>query len=201
MNIIDTGLAFTSPLIKRKKTDKIILHHTAWQNATVEQIHNDAINNNGWLGIGYHIYVRYDGTVFQGRPLDTVGAHCSGQNSTSIGVAFEGNYEYLDKEMPQAQYNTGIEVLKYIKSIYGDLPIYGHKDFYNTVCPGRWFPLSDFQALKGGESVAKWYDEVMEWAQSEGLIEGDERGLRPEDNITRAEAVTIIKRVVDKYCK
>ena len=46
INIIDKGLTFTSKLVTRKKTDKIILHHTVWPGATVEQIHRDAINNN-----------------------------------------------------------------------------------------------------------------------------------------------------------
>ena len=197
INIIDKGLTFTSKLVTRKKTDKIILHHTVWPGATVEQIHWDAINNNGWLGIGYHFYVRYDGSIYQGRPIDTVGAHCSGQNSTTIGIGFEGDYENTDYNMSDSQFEAGQQLIEYIRSKYGELSIYGHREYYNTVCPGKYFPLDKFK--QGGEQVAKWYDEVMEWAQTEGLIQGDERGLRPEDNMTRAEVVTLIKRVIDKY--
>lgn len=94
--------------------------------------------NNGWAGIGYHFYVRKNGEVWQGRPIDTMGAHCYGENSDSIGICFEGNFE--SETMCEAQIKAGKELISYILSKYPSLKIYGHKDFNATACPGKNFP-------------------------------------------------------------
>ncbi|MDO4163494.1 MAG: N-acetylmuramoyl-L-alanine amidase [Bacteroides sp.] len=47
----------------------------------------------GFDGIGYHYYVRKDGTVLSTRPLAKVGAHCRGYNRYSIGICYEGGLD------------------------------------------------------------------------------------------------------------
>jgi hypothetical protein len=49
--------------------------------------------NRGWSGIGYNFVVGQDGTVWEGRGWDRVGAHCPGRNRDGIGVqiAIGGN--------------------------------------------------------------------------------------------------------------
>ena len=47
----------------------------------------------GWKGIGYHEYVRRDGTVEHGRPMWEVGAHVVGHNKHSIGICYEGGLD------------------------------------------------------------------------------------------------------------
>lgn len=47
----------------------------------------------GWTCIGYHYVIRKDGTVEQGRPHWTVGAHAYMQNSHTIGIHVCGNFE------------------------------------------------------------------------------------------------------------
>ena len=132
MNIINTSLSFGS-LSKRGSTNKIIGHHADAPNCTVQDIHNWH-KNNGWSGIGYHLLIRKNGEVYQGRPLDTLGAHTLGQNSDSIGICLEGR---LTQEKPtQAQINSLKEVLYYLRGIYGNLPFKGHKDYMATDCPG-----------------------------------------------------------------
>lgn len=44
----------------------------------------------GMVRIGFHFVVQQDGTVDIGRPVNTVGAHTSGQNHNSIGIALAG---------------------------------------------------------------------------------------------------------------
>ena len=60
MEIIKTNLKFGT-LTKRQSTARVILHHAA-MNGSVKDIHRVHLNN-GWSGIGYHFYVRKDGTV------------------------------------------------------------------------------------------------------------------------------------------
>ena len=69
--------------------DKIILHCTATpegRDFTVEQIRQWHLAR-GFSDIGYHYVVSRDGSVHRGRPEEVAGAHCTGQNTCSIGVS------------------------------------------------------------------------------------------------------------------
>lgn len=60
--------------------DHIIIHCSATREGSslsveeLEKIHR----RRGFRGIGYHYYIRRDGTVVNTRPLEVVGAHCKG---------------------------------------------------------------------------------------------------------------------------
>ena len=98
MTIIETEYQWAQTLAKRSKTEGVVLHHAAAQKCTAEDIHQWHLAN-GWAGIGYHFFVRKDGSVYRGRPIDTVGAHTYGENNETIGICFEGNFE--EEEMPE----------------------------------------------------------------------------------------------------
>ena len=53
----------------------------------------------GWSGIGYHYFIKKDGTVQQGRPLNKRGAHCKGKNFHSIGICLEGKREFTPNQV------------------------------------------------------------------------------------------------------
>ena len=115
-----------------------------WKKCTVEDIHRIHINERKFFGIGYHFFIRKDGTVNIGRGIDEVGAHCKGFNDISVGVCFEGDYE-LEKEMPAEQLQAGRELIKMITDIYNDLEIRTHGNMPNqaTLCAGRYFPFDE----------------------------------------------------------
>ncbi|CAI3202669.1 peptidoglycan recognition protein family protein [Clostridium neonatale] len=155
MNIIDTNLKFiSSKLGYGNVPNKIILHHAEASKCTVEDIHSWHLNN-GWAGIGYHYFIRKDGSVYKGRPDGAIGSHCQGSNTGSLGICFEGNY--MKETIPTAQYNAGIDLIKYLRGKYGNLTIYGHKELLATECPGSKFPLADFKNLKENEEKATGY--------------------------------------------
>ena len=139
MQIINVGFSFKNVLVKRTKTEGIVLHHAAATKCTVEDIHAWHLAN-GWAGIGYHFFVRKDGTVYSGRPIDTVGAHTVGMNDKSVGICFEGNFE--KEEMPEAQKKAGAELVTYVIGIYPGVEISKHKDHNATACPGKNFPFN-----------------------------------------------------------
>ncbi|WP_317049979.1 peptidoglycan recognition family protein, partial [Clostridium neonatale] len=153
MNIIDVGLKFKS-LSYGNKPNKLVLHHAEASKCTVQDIHSWHLNN-GWSGIGYHYFIRKDGSIYKGRPDGAIGAHCQGSNTNTLGICFEGNY--MKETMPTAEYNAGIDLIKYLIGKYGNLPIYGHKELLATECPGANFPLADFKALKENEETATGY--------------------------------------------
>ena len=154
MQIYDVGLQFKRALQKRSTTEFIVLHHAAASKASATTIHNWHLQR-GWIGIGYHFYVRKDGSIYRGRPEDTIGAHTEGYNGRSIGICAEGNFEV--ETMPDAQKRAIIELLRELKKRYPNAQIKRHKDFAATACPGKNYPFSEIiQAVnkKEGDDVA-----------------------------------------------
>ena len=141
MNIIETNFKWNGDLSTRSSTKYIVLHHRVG-NGDVQSIHNTHINN-GWTGIGYNFYIRKDGSIYRGRPIDKSGAHATGYNSISVGICFEGNYDSTDKVMPSAQFKAGQDLIAYLKNMYPTATVVKHADLNYTACPGRYFPFDE----------------------------------------------------------
>lgn len=139
MKIIEKTYSLNGKLKKRSKTEKIILHHRAGSGdvESIDKLHK----GNGWTCIGYHFYIRKDGSIYRGRKEDTIGAHATNHNSTSIGICFEGNFE--NEKMSKEQINSGIELVTYLKEKYKITKVLRHKDVGKTACPGKNFPFSE----------------------------------------------------------
>lgn len=163
MNIIDAGLSFGA-MNWNNHPEIIIDHHLEAEgvNWTVEMIHNMHRVERGWAGIGYHYYIRLDGSVYKGRPDSAIGAHCQGANTNSLGVAFEGNYDNRT-EMPEAQYNAWCELRAYLCSKYGNMPVYGHREKGESECPGANFPLEKVRAANIEVTVLGWNKNSTGW--------------------------------------
>ena len=141
-----------------KKIDSIALHHMATDAdiKTIEKMHVQ----KGWRAIGYNFWVGFDGTVYEGRGFN-LGAGVENQNGHIISIGFQGDYDTKKREMPNAQFNSGIEVIKYVKSkVPAVKKIGGHKDFMATACPGKYFPLAEMKKGKRRETTMKYYDTV-----------------------------------------
>lgn len=191
MKILKNNLQFTGAIKKRTETKYIVLHHPDAQFCTVEDIHKWHLQR-GFTGIGYNFFIRKDGTVYEGRGLEAVGAHCKNYNSISVGVSVEGAYNSKDKTMPDAQFKAVVEVLDYLKGLYPNAKIVGHKDLASTACPGKYFPLARFKNYKnelekvnGGEVVKRYktvadvpesYSQVIKKLVDKGVIKGDGKG-------------------------
>lgn len=148
IQIIETNLKFTEPLIKRTETDFLILHHSASPDTlTVEQIHQEHLAK-GWAGIGYNFVIDPAGKIFTGRPVWAIGAHCPNFNHNSIGICSIGNFE-IKPQMPKPQHDSLVELIQYLKAepVYSHVITVGHRDKYATACPGLNFPLPEFKAM------------------------------------------------------
>ncbi len=140
--VIDTGLDYDySDLSVRRKTDMVVIHHTG--NPTDDDMSAQRINSahkgQGWCAIGYHYVIRKDGTVEQGRPHWTVGAHAYGENSHTIGIHVCGNFDFV--EPTTAQIESLAMLLSGVCKDYG-LPIdkkhiVAHKNLMATDCCGE----------------------------------------------------------------
>lgn len=121
----------------------IILHCSATRcncDYTVEQLMRDH-RARGFRTIGYHFYVRRDGTVSQHRRLLEVGAHCRPFNRCSIGVCYEGGLapegdpaDTLTRE----QFEQLGQLLSRLLKLFPQAQLRGHCDMPGSVpkaCP------------------------------------------------------------------
>jgi len=137
--IIEHDWAWNGRLGKRNgKAAGIVCHHAAASVASPEDVHRWHLAR-GFLGIGYHYYVRKDGSIHRGRPEWAMGAHTLGHNDM-LGICAEGNFE--TETMPAAQ----LEALIWLVADVADRNKikskrrYRHSKLNPTACPGRNYP-------------------------------------------------------------
>ena len=139
--IVETYLDIDhNQLTTRRVTDQIVIHHTG--NAVDDDLSAAEIDashkGQGWTCIGYHYVIRKDGTVEQGRPHWTIGAHAYGENKHTIGIHVCGNFEI---GAPTYQQIESLAMLlanlctDYELTIDRD-HIVGHRELMSTACPG-----------------------------------------------------------------
>lgn len=160
VNIKKTNLQYDySQLSNRTKTDMVVIHHTGNPNdddLSAEEI-NASHQVQGWTCIGYHYVIRKDGTIEEGRPHWTVGAHAYGDNGHTIGIHVCGNFEI--GEPTQAQIESLAMLLANVCYDYG-LPIdkdhvVAHRDLMATACCGENL-YNQLQTVRG---KAIWYQQ------------------------------------------
>ncbi|RHR91437.1 N-acetylmuramoyl-L-alanine amidase [Coprobacillus sp. AF15-30] len=160
MNIIEKTYKWNGKLSNRKSTNRIILHHAESKSCTADDIHRWHLAN-GWCGIGYHFFVRKDGSIYRARPEGVVGSHAKGSNSDSIGICFEGSY--MTETMSDVQINAGRELVAYLKNKYGITTVQKHKDVCSTNCPGTNYRRKKHNELtKDGQKHDKDKDGCLE---------------------------------------
>lgn len=125
---------------KRASTSWIVIHCSATRPsqdidaAEITRWHRQ----RGFVAIGYHYVIKRDGTVEQGRPEDTVGAHVSGHNSNSIGICLVGGVSENDVNKPESNFTKEqMAALKTlitdIRTRYPNTKVQGHRDFPNEI--------------------------------------------------------------------
>ena len=189
MNIIESGITFAS-LAKRSITSYIVLHHA---DASVCSIHdvNAWHKQNGWAGVGYNFFVRKDGSVYRGRPIDAVGAHIQGFNGVSVGICAEG--AYMSETMPLVQKNAIVDLVKYLLTLYPTAKVVGHKDLASSQCPGVNYPLAEIKAEIA--TPKHWAQDAFNLLKERGIIIKE---TRFDDKITRGEVFVLLSQIVAK---
>jgi len=119
--------------MKRKSTKFIVIHCSATPPSmdigveTLREWHK----KNGWSDVGYHIIIRRDGTVQEGRPIDNQGAHVAGYNHTSIGIVMIGGVGENGKaenNFTPAQFRALSREVKGYRAKYPGAHVLGHRD-------------------------------------------------------------------------
>ena len=178
------------------KVDKIILHHWGAEGQTFEGVCSWFANPSCQTSAHY---VVEGGRVACLVNLSDTAYHAGdwGANLTSIGIEAR-------PEMSAADLETVCELVAYLYKVYGELPVYGHKDFSPTACPGKYYSQLDYihdraLELMQGDSEpsvdanepSKWAKDA--WAKAHGM--GLMDGTRPHDNVTREELAAVLVRL------
>lgn len=115
------------------KPNKLIIHHAAISKVSAETIHKWHLDK-GYDGIGYHYYIKKDGTIYRGRDEKLKGAHTINENATSIGICLEGNYE--KENLSKKQIDSLVKLSSKLIIKYNIENVLGHRDCNKTLCPG-----------------------------------------------------------------
>ena len=121
----------------------LVLHCSATrrnQDYSVEQLRRDH-KARGFYDIGYHFYIRKDGTMTQHRKLLEVGAHARPYNRCSIGICYEGGLDEHGRPcntMTAEQETRLVDLFRNLKFLFPKAKIVGHRDLPGTTpkeCP------------------------------------------------------------------
>ncbi len=128
----------------------IVIHYSATPvemdvtSADIDTMHR----RRGFKEIGYHWYIRKSGAIEMGRDLSQpgrfeVGAHSKGENSSSIGICFEGGVTRADPNTgfdsrTPAQKRVMIDLIRKMQDRFPGAVVRGHRDMPDaaTQCPG-----------------------------------------------------------------
>ena len=121
----------------------LVLHCSATrrnQDYSVEQLRRDH-KARGFYDIGYHFYIRKDGTMTQHHKLLEVGAHARPYNRCSIGICYKVWHEHgkACNTMTAEQETRLVDLFRNLKTLFPKAKIVGHRDLPGTTpkeCPG-----------------------------------------------------------------
>ncbi len=121
----------------------IVIHCTATRvtnDYTVEHLMHDH-KARGFRTIGYHFYIRRNGTTTQHRRLLEVGAHARPYNRCSVGVCYEGGIDekgrLRDTRTPQQKERLD-NLVSILRQLFPNAKVVGHRDLPGTtpkLCP------------------------------------------------------------------
>lgn len=116
-----------------RKINKIIIHYSDSDNpkhdniSVIRKWHLDREMSD----VGYHYFIQSDGNIQCGRNIDTIGAHCIGENMHSIGICLHGRDNFTQNQFKSLK--LLIESIK--KEVNPDITIHGHCEFSKKTCP------------------------------------------------------------------
>lgn len=128
-----------------RKIDFIAIHcsdsdHEHHDNAdTINEWHKI----RGWSQIGYNFFIRNDGTIEIGRPIELIPAHIRGHNKNSVAICFHGKNNFTAR-----QFRSGAKLCNMLMSVLGltQLDIIAHNNLdKNKTCPN--FEISKITSL------------------------------------------------------
>lgn len=136
----------------RARTEEIIIHCAATrpsQDVDAREI-DRWHRQKGWLKIGYHFFIKRDGSIEIGRDISDVGAHARGHNSHSVGVCMAGGINddgEPESNFTDAQWAMLDLLVDGLLAKYPDARIIGHNEVADKACPS--FDVAEWLGERG----------------------------------------------------
>ncbi len=133
-----------------RPVERVFLHCSASDNPNHDDVtvmrrwHTDPKpDGRGWSDVGYHFFIKKDGTVQEGRPLERTPAAQAGHNTGSIAICLHG---LAAENFTEAQMRSVIALCTEIDEAYeGQVTFHGHTEVSSKSCPV--FPYRDVLGL------------------------------------------------------
>jgi len=124
---------FTKP---KREITKVFLHCSASNRPTHDNVEviRSWHKQRGWSDIGYHFFIRADGTIEKGRDLESKPAAQKGHNTGSIAICLHGLYP---QDFTVNQYDSVYGLCQAIDLAYDDrrISFHGHCEVSVKPCP------------------------------------------------------------------
>ena len=117
-------------------------------NVSVGDLRKWHVEERGWSDIGYHHFIKFDGSKHLCRDEKYQGAHCKTVNDKSIAICIEGGYEGINNFTDKQKISL-MELIKAKKAIYKNAAVVGHSHFDDKACPSF--------------DVVEWYEGNIVW--------------------------------------
>lgn len=125
----------------------------------IDKIHRE----RGFNSIGYHYFIKRDGTVERGRPDSQQGAHVLGFNQRTIGICMAGGLkegtQTPEDNFTGAQYKSLTDLLDRLHDKYPDARIKGHNGFHGH--HSRGCPCFDWRSF-AHNIESRWDNEFID---------------------------------------
>jgi N-acetyl-anhydromuramyl-L-alanine amidase AmpD len=135
---------------KLSQVQKIIIHQELGESSIEEVNHyhitpaeNNHISKAGCPHFCYHFGIRKNGEVVLANEYTDITWHCSGQNTTSIGIMVQGNFagpghDLGNSEPTPKQIESLGELTDYLLKTFKlkEQDVWGHYHFGKRACPG-----------------------------------------------------------------
>jgi N-acetyl-anhydromuramyl-L-alanine amidase AmpD len=159
-------MAFTKP---SREVDRVFLHCSA----TDKEEHDDVsvmrrwhVEDRGWDDVGYHFFIKKDGTVQPGRDLEKTPAAQRGHNTGTIAICLHG---LAVGRFTRDQYRSLIALCQEIDDAFGGMvSFHGHSEVSSKACPvfpyrvvlgldahGEMIYAPSETPLQGGDALAE----------------------------------------------
>jgi len=131
----------------KRRVTKVYLHCSAHDGiktdnaATMDRWHKD----RGWRGIGYHFFIRFDGTIEHGRSIAKIPAAQARNNRGSIAICCHGGQNSKPDAFTQEQFDSLRHLCADIDEAYGgNITFHGHREVAAKACP-----VYDYKSILG----------------------------------------------------
>lgn len=115
--------------------NRVFIHCSATSNKsiTAADVYRWHVYDNKWSDIGYHYFIKSDGTLELGRDLEKTPAAQSGHNSGTIAICLNG---LVVTDFSEEQFTTLRDLCNQINLAYkGEVTFHGHCEVSSKTCP------------------------------------------------------------------